>query len=140
MASAVISVLGSAIVNALAFTGGGYLFKHLDKNGSLIEQKRHNLAIEQYNKAKECYNEKRQNYFDYINKELQQENISHRDFQDVDEAMSLYNSLTNKEKIYLPNKPKLSDYYIPSKEQKKYEIVWVLGGTILVIFIANYII
>ena len=135
MASAVISVVGSAIINALAFTGGGYLFNHLDKNGSLEEQKRHNQAIEQYNKAKECYNEKRQNYLDYINKELYKQNISHRDFQNVDEAMDLYNSLTNIEKIYLPNKPKLSDYYTPSNEQKKYEIIWILGGTILVIFI-----
>lgn len=135
MASAVISVVGSAIVNALAFTGGGYLFRHLDKNGSLEEQKRHNLALERYNKANEEYREIRQNYIDYINKQLKEQNISHRDFQSVDEAMELYNSYTQNEKIHL-YKPNLSDYYTPGDEQKKYEIIWVLGGTLIVVFLA----
>ncbi len=135
MASAVIGIIGAAVVNALAFTGGGYLFKHLDKNGSLIEQKRHNLSLEKYNKSMEEYREKRQNYMDYINKQLELKNISHRDFQNVDDAMDLYNSFTNNEKLDLYN-PKLSDYYTPSNEQKKYEIIWLLGGTTLVLFLA----
>ena len=134
MASAIIGIVGSAIINALAFTGGGYLFKHFDKNSSLIEQKRHNLSLEKYNKSMEEYREKRQNYMDYINKQLQLKNISHRDFQNVDEAMYLYNSFTNNEKLHL-YKPQLSNYYTPSNEQKKYEIIFILGGTIIVIFL-----
>ncbi len=134
MASVIIGIVGSALVNALAFTGGGYLFKHLDKNNSLLEQKRHNIALEKYNKSMEEYREKRQNYMDYINKQLHLQNISHRDFQNVDEAMDLYNSFTNNEKIHI-YKPNLLDYYKPSNEQKKYELIFVLSGTIIVIFL-----
>jgi hypothetical protein len=36
-------MLGSAIVNALSFTGGSYLFKKLDKDCSEAEMKRHNF-------------------------------------------------------------------------------------------------
>jgi len=136
MASAVITVIGSAIVNALAFTGGGFLFKHLDKNGSLVEQKRHNTAVEQLNKSSENFREQRMNYMNYINNQLYLQNISHRDFQSVDEAMALYNSFTQNEKIHLPIRPKLSDYYKPSAEQKKYEIIWILSGTVLILFVA----
>ncbi len=136
MASAVIGIIGSAIVNAFAFTGGGYLFRHLDKNSSIEEQKRHNLATEKLNEKTVKYNEMKSKYLNYINSELYKQNISHRDFQNTDEAMRLYNSFTNTEKLYLPTIPKLSDYYIPSDEQNKYEIIWILGGTITVIFIA----
>jgi hypothetical protein len=40
-----------AIVNAFAFTGSGYLFKMLDKNGYEKEIKTHNLAQEKLQKA-----------------------------------------------------------------------------------------
>jgi hypothetical protein len=37
-------MVGGAFVNAVAFTGSGYLFKALDKHGYEKEIKRHNLA------------------------------------------------------------------------------------------------
>ena len=136
MASAVISLIGGAVINALAFTGGSYMFSKIDKNNSLIEIKRHNLATEKLNKDTLAYNEKRQNYLHYINNELHKQNISHRDFQTIDEAMLLYNSVTVNEKLCLPPKPTLSDYYKPSIEQRKYEYIWLIGGTAVVIFVA----
>jgi len=40
-------MVGSALVNALAFTGGNFIFSLADKHGSMDEIKRHNKAMEE---------------------------------------------------------------------------------------------
>ena len=44
-------LIGGALVNALAFTGSFYLFSRLSKDNINKERKRHDLAIEQLQKA-----------------------------------------------------------------------------------------
>ena len=44
-------LIGGAIVNALAFTGSNYLFSSLSKESIDKEQKRHNKAIEDLQRA-----------------------------------------------------------------------------------------
>ena len=44
-------LLGRAIANALAFTGSSYLFHSLSKDSINKERKRHDLAVEQLQKA-----------------------------------------------------------------------------------------
>ena len=44
-------LIGGALVNALAFTSSSYMFSRLSKNSINAERKRHNLAIEQLQKA-----------------------------------------------------------------------------------------
>ena len=49
MASAVLMMVGGAIVNALAFSGSSYYFSKLDKGDrgdTVEEQKRHDKAME----------------------------------------------------------------------------------------------
>ena len=60
-------------------------------------------------------------------------NIAARDLSHMDDAMRLYN-VFNKDnevsnKISLPPKPTFSQYYQPSKEQRKYEYLWIIIGT-----------
>ena len=129
MASAVVGVVGTALVNALAFSGSNYLFSHLDKQNYDKERKRHDLAMEELNAQTAKWNEHRKNQLDFINQELMKKNIAERDFKDVDEAMDLYYEITNK-RISLPPKPQLSDFYEPSEEARKYEYIWLIGGTI----------
>ena len=43
---------------AVSFAGVGYLFKMFDKNGYEQEMKRHILAVEELQKAKEEFNKK----------------------------------------------------------------------------------
>ena len=43
--------IGGAIANALAFTGSSYLFSRLSVNNIDAEKKRHDLVIEQLQKA-----------------------------------------------------------------------------------------
>ena len=50
MASVAMLIRG-ALANTLAFTGSGYLFLRLSKDSIDAERKRHDLAIEQLQKA-----------------------------------------------------------------------------------------
>ena len=50
MASAAM-LIGGALANALEFTGSSYLFNRLSKGSTDAERKRHDLAIEQLQKA-----------------------------------------------------------------------------------------
>ena len=43
---------------AVSFTGAGYLFKMFDKNGYEKEMKRHNLTMDELQKAKDEFKEK----------------------------------------------------------------------------------
>ena len=43
---------------AVSFAGAGYLFKLFDSNGYEEEMKRHDLAMEELEKAREEFNEK----------------------------------------------------------------------------------
>ena len=60
MASAVAMMLGGAVVNALAFTGGNFLFSKLEKNDSAErERERHDKAIEQLEAAQTAWSKKK---------------------------------------------------------------------------------
>jgi len=43
-------MVGSALVNALPFTGGNFIFSLANKHGSMDEVKRHNKAMEELSK------------------------------------------------------------------------------------------
>ena len=66
-------LIRGALVNALAFTGSSYLFSRLSKDTIDVERKRHNLAIEQLQKAQIEWVHKRQQQIDFIKKQLRLE-------------------------------------------------------------------
>ena len=47
------SVVAGGLFNAIAFAGAGYVFHKLDKRGYEAEMKRHNKAMEEFNREKE---------------------------------------------------------------------------------------
>ena len=57
----VLMMLGGAIVNALAFTGGNFLFSQLSgrDESAKIEQARHNKAMEQQQAAMSAWSKKK---------------------------------------------------------------------------------
>ena len=61
------------LVNALAFTGSNYLFSSLSKESIDKEQKRHDKAIEDLQRAQIEWAKKRQEQLDYINSEIAKE-------------------------------------------------------------------
>ena len=136
----VITMIGGAVLNAFAFTGGQKLMSLLGPNPE-IERKRHDEANEALNKATAEWSQQRLKTLDFINRRLKKENQSHKDFNDVDDALELYNS--KERDVISPSwgrKPKLSDFYQHSGQQKNYEYVFIIGGVIVTgIFAFKYI-
>lgn len=135
MASAIAMMIGGAVVNALAFTGGNYLFSHLGK-GSDEERKRHDKAMEQLSAAQAEWSKRRIQRLDFINEQLKKERHAVQTFDDVDQAMKEYYYITGKELNELPPKPTLSDFYTPSEDQKDREIAFIVLGMTATGFIA----
>jgi hypothetical protein len=126
-------ILGGAIANALAFTGGQALFRALEGNsGAAQERKRHDLAVEKLNTSVAEWNLKRQKTLDYLNRELQKQMQTKSDFSDVDEALRLYNSVSSSpvSPAWGP-KPVLGDFYTPSDAQLNGEKMFIIGTVAL---------
>ena len=66
-------LIGGALINTLAFTGSNYLFSSLSKESINEEQKRHDKAIEDLQRAQIEWARKRQERLDYINNEIVKE-------------------------------------------------------------------
>lgn len=133
-------MIGGAVVNGLAFTGSGYLFKMFDKNGYEVEMKRHNLAVEKLQRENSIWEEHRKQTIDFVNLQLKKEHDANIDFQNADNALELYNLKHPTNKVVLRKKPQLSDYYTPSGEMKNYEYLWIIGGLITTGFVVRYFI
>ena len=124
------------MANALAFSGGNYLFSHMGSNSD-EERKRHNKAVEELEAATTAWNEKRTERLDFINEQLKKEHHAFQTFEDVDQAMKHYYYITGKQ---LPNdllpKPTLSDFYTPSEDQKNREFAFIILGMPATVFVA----
>ena len=131
-------MIGGAIVNGLAFSGSGYLFKMFDKSGYESEIKRHNLAQEHLQKASAEWEEHRKQTIDFVNLQLKKEHDAAVDFQSTDKAFILYNELYPTNKVELQKKPELSDFYTPSGNMRNYEYLWIIGGLIATGFAVKY--
>ena len=119
------SVVGGGLFNAVAFAGAGYVFHKLDKKGYEDEMKRHNLAVEQLQAAREKWYEKtvdKKNKIALLRQKLLDTN---KDLDDTNEA--LHNLRTVMEENVGPE-PTLNDYYEPSDDMKMYTNV-VVGVT-----------
>jgi len=127
-------MIGGTVVNALAFTGGNYLFSLLGKSDEARkERKRHDLAIETLQRAESVYQHKRLQRLDYLNQHLWAEQHSAQVFADVDAAAREYWLVTGVDETKLKafpedgKKPELSDYYLPSEAQKSSSLhLWLV--------------
>ena len=107
MTTVILMMIGSAITNALAFTGSNYLFSSLSNPE---ERKRHNLALEKLTYDTDIFNQTRLKRLDYINEKLKEQGHANKTFQDVDLAMQAYYDLTGTLLDPLPPEPNLYDY------------------------------
>ena len=121
---------GSALINALAFSGTNAAFSLLGDHGK-TEIKRHNLAVERLSKAREEYNKERQQRLDFISKTMREQRHAQQTFGDLRVAMQEYHEVTGQQLSPL-SPPKLSDFYSPSRQRKDTEIALVVGGMTLV--------
>ena len=126
-------MIGGAVLNAAAFTGGNYLAKFLaGDNGkaALDEKTRHDKALEAYQSAMGKYNRERTQLLDWIqtNREIKEQ--AKQDFTNTDYAFKLYNQAHPDYRLTMPKEPKFSDMYQPSKLQKQSELLFVGGGAL----------
>ena len=126
-------MVGGAIVNSIAFTGGNYLFSMMDKHGAQEESKRHNAAIEKLNKEQTDYNIKRAKNQDWLQEQISRKQEATNEIYSVNSAFDQYKKLFGKDpndELPHPNLQAPEFDYQPSKEQKKYEQLFVGAGTL----------
>ena len=127
MASLLFTV-GGAVVNALAFSGNNYFFSRLTDHGA-EERKRHDLALEKLQRARDEWNRDRMKRLDLINKRLRERNEAKAYIKNADEAMLEYYRVFAIKIKPLPPEPKLSDFYHLSETHKNGELSFVVVGT-----------
>jgi len=127
-------MVGSALVNALAFTGGNFIFSLANKHGSMDKVKRHNKAMEELSKKRDEWTKQQREL-------LKREQKSVGDFKDISYAAELYHTMTEEQEQQVEQgqkvqrvgvvgepEPQLSDYYQPSEEQRIYEYLFIVLG------------
>ena len=114
-------MIGGAVLNATAFTGGNYLAKYLvgdDGQAALAEKTCHDKALEAYQTAMAKYTRECTQLLDWIetNREIKAE--ADQNFTNTDYAFKLYNQAHPDYKLSMPTAPKFADMYQPSELQK----------------------
>ena len=123
-------MIGAAIVNAVAFVGANALYDKFGRTDGSGERVRHDMAVEQLQKANDEWNQKRLATLDYINQKIRDQRDARDTFDNADKALEFYNETHPDGQIQLPERPTLQDFYTPTGEHKYYQIavVTVLGG------------
>ena len=120
-------MLGGAVLNASTFIGGSYLAKYLSGTKTDQERRRHDKALERYQRDYAKYQENRQKLLDWQEQNRHEDAIASQNFENTDEALKLYNKFHPDENMQI-NEPVFSDYYRPSKEQKIGEMASLFSG------------
>ena len=118
-------LIGDTLINALAFSGSNFLFSSLSKESIDKEQKRHDKAIEDLQRAQIEWAEKRQERLDYINNEMMKERKAEKRFTDLNSAMQQYFLVTGRQLQPLPPILILSDFYTPSEDHHNRELAFI---------------
>jgi len=130
MAVAVVMILGGAVANAAAFSGGSDLVSWLSSvKAAGEESKHHDKATEQLQAAQASQAQKRMKHLDWINDDLRSQGHIVQTFHDVDAAIDEYNRVTvgNNLKPF-GAKPTLADFYKWLNGQKDCEILFIIIG------------
>ena len=132
-------MIGGAVLNAAAFTGGNYLAKYLagdDGKAALAEKIRHDKALEDYQNAMEKYTQERTQLLDWIETNREIHDQAKQNFTNTDYAFKLYNQAHPDYKLTQPREPVFSDMYQPSELQKQGELLFVGGGALALGYVA----
>ena len=120
--------IGGAVVNALALGGTNFVFNRFTDHGA-EERKRHDLALEKLQRARDEWNEDRMKRLDFINKRHREKNEATAYINNVDEALLEHYRVFAKQIKPLPPEAQLSDFYHPSEVQKNDELLFIAVGT-----------
>ncbi len=116
------SMVAGGLFNAVAFAGAGYLFQKFNKDGYGEEVRRHNLALEKLEKARQEWNQKDIERREKMEALRQEKKEADADFEKINKALRNYEKATTL--MYdgkkFTRQPHLWDFYEPSDEMKEY--------------------
>ena len=122
-----------AILNATAFTGGSILGQKFSGQSEefLRERERHNQAAERFQADVERYNERQQRIYDWKKKSKDKEFSSERDLDITDSDLQAYAvAAPDSNAAVEPIRPVFSNYFQPSSNQKRWELIYIGGGLV----------
>ena len=126
-------MIGGAVLNAAAITGGNYLAKYIagDRGqAALAEKTRYDKELEAYQVAMEKYTRERTQLLDWIKTNREIKNQVKQNFTNTDYAFKLYNQAHPDYKLTQSKEPKFSYMYQLSELQKQGELLFVVGGAL----------
>ena len=105
-----------------AFTGAGYLFQKFNKDGYGEETKRHDLALEKLEKARQEWNQKDIERREKMVALRQEKKEADADFKKINKALKDYGKATTLvfDGKKFTRQPHIWDFYDPSDEMKEY--------------------
>ncbi len=114
-------MVAGGLFNAVAFAGAGYLFQKFNKDGYGEEVRRHNLALEKLEKARQEWNQKDIERQEKMAALRQEKKEADADFEKINKALRDYKKVTlifDGKKF--TRQPHIWDFYKPSDEMKEY--------------------
>ena len=100
------------------------MFSTLSKKSIDKEQRRHDKAIEDMQRAQIEWTKKRQEWLNYIYNEILKESKAEKRFIDINAAVQQYFLVTGRQLEPLPPEPVLSDFYVPSEDHHNRELTF----------------
>ena len=132
-------MIGGAIANIVAFTGGNYLVKYLSGDSAAAmekEREQHDRALEAYQAAYAKYMRDRTKLLDWIATNEKMKEEAKQNFTNTDYAVKLYNQAHPDARMTPPKEPKFSDFYQPSEQQKNGDLLFVGASTLALAYAA----
>ncbi len=86
-------MVAGGLFNAFAFDGAGHLFKMINSDGYSEEIKRHNLAMEQFTRAQQKWNQKEIEEERRVHELRQEKSDANEDFSDINKSLKNYKKI-----------------------------------------------
>ncbi len=117
-----VPTVAGGLFNAFVFAGAGYLFQKFNKEGYGEETKRHDLAMEQLEKARQEWNQKDVERLEKAANLHQERSDADADFEKTNKSLKDYEKVTTLvfEGKKFTREPHIWDFYDPSDEMKEY--------------------
>ena len=115
-------MVAGGLFNAVAFAGAGYIFSKFNKDGYGEETKRHNLALEKLERARQEWNQKDIERREKMVALRQEKKEADADFKKINKALKDYEKVTTLvfDGKKFTRQPHIWDFYEPSSEMKEY--------------------
>ncbi len=139
-------MVAGGLFNAVAFAGAGYLFQKFNKDGYGEETRRHDLALEKLERARQEWNQKDIERQEKMAASRRERSDADADFKNINKALKDYERVTTLvfDGKKFTRQPHISDFYEPSSEMKEYMTLAIgtmglVGGCFIIIIIKNLI-